>query len=139
MTDIKVLHVQGIQELEHAARQLVDHLKHPVILFKGELGAGKTTLIKEILKLKNSEDSGSSPSYAIINQYSTPGGPVYHIDLYRMNTAEEVFQLGVEDFLYSGNLCLIEWPQIIEDYLDMPHHLIEVSIEENNDRKITLY
>lgn len=138
MADKKTYTINSISDVKTFSQKLLNDIQYPLILFVGELGAGKTTIIKSILKELSSEDIGSSPSYALINNYKTSKGPVYHIDLYRLKSADEAFQLGIEEILYSGNYCFIEWPQIIFDYLDPPFHLLEIELMADNSRKISL-
>lgn len=125
-------------ELKALTKAIIKELKHPLVLFIGELGAGKTTLIKEMISALGSDDDGSSPSYALINQYQSKDAPIYHIDLYRLESKEDVFHLGIEEILYSGHYCFVEWPQIIADYIEKPYHVIKIELEENNNRIITL-
>ncbi len=96
-----------------AASRLLDLAReHKVIAFHGEMGAGKTTLIHAICKLLKIKDVVGSPTFSIINEYKIAGGePVYHLDLYRLNGEQEAIGAGVEDCLYSGSLCLVEWPE----------------------------
>ena len=108
------------------------------MLFIGDLGAGKTTFIKQLLRELGSTDLASSPSFSLINEYSTKSAAVYHIDLYRLEDATDVFNLGIEEYLYGKNFCFIEWPQIILEYLEKPYHILKIDIIENNARKITL-
>lgn len=139
METIKTIISEGLGDLEQVAKEVIAGLTHPLVLFEGELGAGKTTLIKELLKQLGSKDEGSSPSYSLINEYATDTtDKIYHLDLYRLNTAEEAFALGLEDILYSGHYCLVEWPQIVKAYLDPPYQLIEISIAEEGHRLIKL-
>jgi len=134
----KTYTIYNEDEIKPFVDELLKDLKYQVVLFIGELGAGKTTIIKQILKTLGSEDAGSSPSYAIINEYKAAVGPVFHIDLYRLNSADEVFQLGFEDIIYSGNRCFIEWPQIVIDYIDQPYHILSIEVESDKSRKISL-
>jgi tRNA threonylcarbamoyladenosine biosynthesis protein TsaE len=138
MNEIKNFRIGTLEDLSAVSEQILDSMEHALVLFIGTLGAGKTTMIKKLLELLGSSDIGSSPSYALINEYQTADNKVFHIDLYRLNSAEEAFQLGIEDYLYSGNYCFVEWPQIIMDYLEDPYHIINIEIMENNERKITL-
>jgi len=131
--------VNGLESLPSVAEQIHNDLEHNLVLLVGDLGAGKTTLIKEIIALRDCMDVGSSPSYSIINQYKLQnGGKLYHIDLYRLNTSDEAFSLGLEDIIYSENLCLVEWPQIIYNYLEEPFHVIKIEVDSDNKRVITL-
>jgi len=101
--------VENLEALPQVAQQINSDLEHSLVLLVGDLGAGKTTLTKELIALRGCVDAGSSPSYSIINQYMLKtGGKLYHIDLYRINTPEEAFSLGLEDIIYSGQLCLVE-------------------------------
>src|SRR3954466_1267560 len=88
-----------------------------VFCFYGDLGSGKTTLIKLICESLEVKDPVSSPTYPIINEYQYPGGMLYHIDLYRLKNKEEAQHIGIEDYLFSGNLCFIEWPDNFESLL----------------------
>lgn len=99
-----------------------------VFAFYGEMGAGKTTFIHALCEVLTVKDVVSSPTFSIINEYATANGQtVYHLDLYRLKDEEEALQAGVEDVLYSGSVCLIEWPQKAEDLL--PDHTVKVEIE----------
>ena len=108
-------------------------------IISGFLGAGKTTLIGAILDRLGSADTVTSPTFALVNQYDTADGrPVFHFDFYRIKKLEEVYDMGYEDYLYSGALCFIEWPELIEELL--PGNTVKVTIEEieNGERKVTL-
>ncbi len=130
---------ENLEALPQVALQINSALKHSLVLLIGDLGAGKTTLTKELIALSGCEDEGSSPSYSIINEYKLKsGGKLYHIDLYRLNSVTEVFSLGIEDIIYSGDLCFIEWPQIVYDYLEEPYHIIKIEVNSDNTRTINL-
>jgi tRNA threonylcarbamoyladenosine biosynthesis protein TsaE len=108
-----------------------------IVCFIGEMGAGKTTLIKEICKFLGVAQNSSSPTYSIVNEYlDGKGNTIYHFDLYRIKSTKELFDIGFDDYLFSGNLCLIEWPQIATQYID---EYLEVSIDKIDDstRKIS--
>jgi len=124
--------------LPESIAQIVSDFEHRLVLFIGDLGAGKTTSIKHILKQLNCEDSGSSPSYSLINEYKAGDEKIYHIDLYRLEDTQEAFNLGIEDYLYSGHYCFVEWPQIIFEYLEEPYHIFKIEIQEDNSRLVTL-
>ena len=134
----KTYTAKGLADINGIAQDILAQIHHKLILFKGELGAGKTTLIKELMIELGSSDKGSSPSFALVNEYTSHQGPIYHLDLYRLNNPKEVFQLGIEEILYSGSFCFVEWPQIIEDYIDPPYHVITLELGENNERKISI-
>ena len=126
--------------LREAARQFINanalQEKGLVIAFYGKMGAGKTTFIKALCEELGVEDVITSPTFAIVNEYSLPLGgrlerALYHFDFYRIKKIEEVYDMGYEDYFYSGNLCLIEWPELIEDLL--PEDALRVTIEEQPD------
>ncbi len=101
-----------LDTIEEAARWALNIIaQRKVVAFHGEMGAGKTTFVHALCIAKQVKGTVSSPTFAIINEYSAPEGPVYHIDLYRLNSEEEAIRAGVEDCLYSGNTCLVEWPE----------------------------
>ena len=117
--------------------EVLPKLKHSILLLKGNLGAGKTTFTQFLLKNLGSTAEVSSPTYAIVNEYETPKGMVFHFDLYRLKSVEEVYDIGIEEYLDQAFLCIIEWPEIYEDELkDLPHH--EMIIENHGEyREIT--
>jgi len=103
-----------------------------IFAFYGAMGAGKTTFIKAICHELGSNDYVTSPTFALINEYSTTEGSViYHFDFYRIKKLEEAFDLGYEDYIYSGNYCFIEWPEMIEQLL--PEGIVEVRIKEGDN------
>ena len=124
-----------IQDLEHineAAKAFVENMgNHTVFAFYGKMGAGKTTFIKAICEELGVNDVITSPTFAIVNEYTAQDGPVYHFDFYRIKKLEEVYDMGFEDYFYSGALCLIEWPELIEEVL--PEDAVKVSIQEKED------
>ena len=143
-----------IQDLEHireAAREFISHIgERRVFAFYGKMGAGKTTFVKAICEELGVDDVITSPTFAIVNEYGTPsnspclggdqksslsredlGGSIYHFDFYRIKRLEEVYDMGFEDYFYSGALCFIEWPELIEDIL--PDDAVRVTIQEQAD------
>ncbi len=138
MNSTKSFETNCLEDLPQTVTALLAELKHPLVLLIGDLGAGKTTLVKEILRQLGSQDSGSSPSYSLINEYKVNQGKLYHLDLYRLNTVEEAFALGLEDILYSGNTCLVEWPQLIMAYLERPYMVIKITVGVGEIRTIEL-
>ena len=111
---------------------------YPVVLFSGEMGAGKTSLIKNICTLLKVKDAVSSPTFSLVNEYETTGGEkLYHFDFYRINDIGEALDMGCEEYVYSGRVCLIEWPEKIQEIL--PEKYLSVKIEvEQGERIITL-
>ena len=112
---MKTIKVNGLGDLYDAAGEILDSLEgRTIVALRGEMGAGKTTLIREICDRLGVADTVTSPTFAIINEYKDRGHrPVYHFDFYRINRIEEAFDFGYEEYFYSGNLCLVEWPEQI--------------------------
>lgn len=120
---------------EIAGNLLESHKGIFLFAFFGKMGVGKTTFIKEICKKLQITDVVSSPTYSIINEYkSFDGKTVYHFDFYRISNDSEAFDLGFEDYLYSGNYCFIEWAEKVQNYL--PDNIINVNICIENDQRI---
>ena len=113
------LKIQSPEALDGAARQLLDaYPDNRIFAFYGEMGAGKTTFIKALCRVLQVMDVTSSPSFGLIHEYrSERGDSVYHFDFYRIETVEEVFDIGYEDYLYSGDYCFMEWPEQVESIL----------------------
>ena len=108
-------------------------------IFSGFLGAGKTTLISAIMEHLGSSDNVTSPTFALVNQYRTDAGDaVYHFDFYRINRIEEVFDMGYEEYFYSGDLCLIEWPELIEDLLPEDAMVVRIDVLSPTERRFTV-
>lgn len=126
-----IINIEKVEDWENVVEELFPKIKHPVLLLKGNLGAGKTTFTQHLLKKMGVAEQVSSPTYSIVNEYGTANGKIYHFDLYRMNSEEEVFDMGMEEYLDSGSFCIIEWPEIYEVELShLPHHTIEISHAE---------
>jgi tRNA threonylcarbamoyladenosine biosynthesis protein TsaE len=126
------LAIADLADLPSVAKGILDFAgETKVFLFYAPMGAGKTTLIKEMCIQLNSGDNFSSPTYSIINEYDYPDGKIYHFDLYRLKNQEEVLDLGVEDHLTLGNYCFFEWPELVENLLDMPCLKIEMNVKQN--------
>jgi len=129
----------GLNQLDELTKLLFKEIENQnIVVFKGALGAGKTSLIKNICNFLGVNDEVSSPTFAIVNEYRTSQEqPVFHFDCYRLKTEEEALDLGIEEYLDSDHLCLIEWPEQIENLL--PEKLVEVSIvPQGEKRKYTL-
>ena len=133
--------IKDLDHIKDAAREFIKNMgDDTVFAFYGKMGAGKTTFIKALCKLLGVEDEVNSPTFAIINEYrsETTAELIYHFDFYRIKKLEEVYDLGYEDYFYSGALCFIEWPELVEELL--PLDAKKVTITENSDgsRTITL-
>jgi tRNA threonylcarbamoyladenosine biosynthesis protein TsaE len=129
-----------LDQIEQTAQQFLKTVAHKTVFaFDGEMGAGKTTLIQAICKALGVIDTVSSPTFSIINQYKTNSdGTIYHLDLYRLKGVEEAINAGVEDCLYSGNICFVEWPQIApEIFSEETVHIYLESINTNT-RKLKI-
>jgi len=129
--------IQHIEEIREAARQFIENMgDHRVFAFYGKMGAGKTTFIKAVCEELGVNDVITSPTFAIVNEYTAEDGPIYHFDFYRIKKLEEVYDMGFEDYFYSGAPCFIEWPELIEEVL--PEDAVKVSICENADGSRTV-
>ena len=123
--------IQDIEHIREAAREFIEHIgDRRVFAFYGKMGAGKTTFVKAICEELGVEDVITSPTFAIINEYEGDE-TIYHFDFYRIKKLEEVYDMGYEDYFYSGALCFIEWPELIEEIL--PDDAVRVSIAEQED------
>lgn len=129
--------VKDIDGWQDVAKEIAPQLQHKILLLKGNLGAGKTSFTKALLKELGSTDEVSSPTYAIVNEYHTPKGKVFHFDLYRMKNTAEVFDIGIDEYLDSALLSIIEWPEIFEDELEEPFH--SLSIEHQDDSRVAKF
>jgi len=127
--------IKDIDHIHEAAHQFISEVLpgHGVVAFYGKMGAGKTTFIKALCEALGVEDVITSPTFAIVNEYTTSeGNPIYHFDFYRIRRLEEVYDMGYEDYFYDPQaLCLIEWPELIEELL--PDDALRVSISEQPD------
>ena len=126
----KTIHLHSLADLPLAAGEVLDFAKgENILLFQGEMAAGKTTLIKEICRQAGVREPVSSPTYALVNEYASElGSTIYHFDFYRINTEEEALDIGLTEYLDSGCLCLIEWPAHIAGLL--PDKFVEVIIDK---------
>lgn len=128
--------IGSLSELRDVADEVIARLDgRCVVAFRAPMGAGKTTLIAEIVAALGSEDTVTSPTFALVNQYDTAGGrPVYHFDFYRIDRLEEAFDMGYEEYFYSGGLCLIEWPEKIEELLPDDVMTVAIRIDGEDER-----
>ena len=127
------IRIKSIEEIAVAAKEFVTAMgDRKVFAFYGKMGAGKTTFIKAVCEELGVEDVINSPTFAIVNEYvDGKGEPVYHFDFYRIKNLQEVLDIGYEDYVYSGHVCFMEWPELIENLL--PDDAVKVTIEEKTD------
>ncbi len=129
--------INNLEQLPAIANEVLKHIQYKLICFEGEMGAGKTTFIKEFVNLLGTDDDISSPTFSIVNEYDTEKGKVYHFDFYRLNDEEEALDFGIEDYFYSDAYCLMEWPSRIENLIPEEHHTITIE-NKNGTRILTL-
>jgi tRNA threonylcarbamoyladenosine biosynthesis protein TsaE len=129
----------SIDQLEEVAQKIIANNPKKVILFHGEMGVGKTTLIKQLCKTLGVIGATSSPTFSLVNEYeATDNQLVYHFDFYRLNKEEEALDMGIDDYLYSGNWCFIEWAEKIPNLIPETHSLITISLLADGKRSLTL-
>ena len=126
--------IKHLDELPQVAKQILELAKQEkIFLFFGEMGAGKTTLISALVVQLGTLDHISSPTFSIVNEYKTASGSIFHFDFYRLKNQTEALDMGYEDYFFSGNYCLVEWPEKISNL--WPEHYIKVSIETINENE----
>jgi tRNA threonylcarbamoyladenosine biosynthesis protein TsaE len=129
----------SLNDLASIAEEVIAKAKYKTLLFRGEMGVGKTTLIKEICNVLEVQDRVSSPTFSLVNEYNTATNAiVYHFDFYRITQEEEALDMGIEEYLYQNDWCLIEWPENIENLLPLEAVQIQITILENGQRNIQL-
>jgi tRNA threonylcarbamoyladenosine biosynthesis protein TsaE len=127
----------SLAEIDHAAQQVLALNIKNIILMHGSMGAGKTTFIKAIAKQLGVKDMTSSPTFSIVNEYQTGDGkPLYHFDLYRLNSEEEAYDMGIDEYFYSGSLCLIEWPEKTPNLIPLDHTTLTLKALPNGKRHL---
>ena len=129
----------SLKNLPEIATAIIASAKSKTLLFFGEMGVGKTTLIKEICKQLNVVDTISSPTFSLVNEYQTSEAvAVFHFDFYRITDEEEAFDMGIEEYLYNNDWCLIEWPQNVENLLPLEAVKVHLSVLEDGQRNLQL-
>jgi tRNA threonylcarbamoyladenosine biosynthesis protein TsaE len=129
----------SLNELSQIAKDIIENAQNKVLLFYGDMGVGKTTLIKEMCIILGVEDVAHSPTFSLVNEYQTASNDIiYHFDFYRIENEEEAYDMGVEDYLYSNNWCLIEWPENVKNLLPLDAVEVRISLLENGQRNIQL-
>lgn len=132
--------IESLDKIDNAAIEFIRAMgNNTVFAFRGVMGAGKTTFIKAICETLGVDDVINSPTFAIVNEYRSDSGElIYHFDFYRINKIEEAYDFGYEDYFYSGSLCFIEWPELVEPLLPKDTVNVSIVIEEDGSRTVTI-
>jgi len=133
----KELHF-NLDQITEIAQTILENVQSKTVLFYGEMGAGKTTLISAIVKEMGATDFASSPTFSLVNEYEVTNGTVYHFDLYRIKNQYEALDMGIEDYLYSGSWNFIEWPEKIVNLLPEKVTVLKLSLAEDGGRVLKL-
>lgn len=129
------IEIDSLSDLPRVAEAVVEALDgRNVVLLRGGMGAGKTTLVSRIAALLGTEDAVTSPTFALVNQYEGTEQRIYHFDFYRIDNIEEVFDLGYEEYFYSGDLCLVEWPEKIEPLIPDDAMVVRITAGDGEER-----
>jgi tRNA threonylcarbamoyladenosine biosynthesis protein TsaE len=135
------IRVSNLAELDRVVEAVIDLINkgYRVFLLSGDLGAGKTTLVQNIAKAMEVEESVSSPTFSLVNAYESPkAGVMYHMDFYRLEKPSDLQQIGLEEYLVSGQVCFIEWPEIATDYFYTPYVQVDIEVDPNNIRNFNI-
>jgi tRNA threonylcarbamoyladenosine biosynthesis protein TsaE len=137
MVKMEIL-IKDKKHLPAAAKKILDYTSgRKLLAFYGQMGAGKTTIIKAVCGILGAEDIVSSPTFTLVNEYKTvKGDSLYHIDFYRIKKKEEVFDFGIEEYFASGSYCLMEWPELIEDILPPETVRIRIVVDDKEQRSL---
>ena len=127
-----------LADIDTIAKKLLPHLHYKVVIFRGGMGFGKTTLIKALVRALGSTDNVSSPTFSLVNPYEGADSRIYHFDFYRIKNEEEAFDIGFEEYLYSGDWCFIEWAEKVEKYLPDTYTTVELIQIDKNHRKLVV-
>ena len=128
----------NIEQVETVAKQVLEAATSKIILFEGDMGVGKTTLIKTLVGLLGSEDLVSSPTFSLVNEYKGINDNIFHFDLYRVDDEEELYNFGIETYIYSDDYVFVEWPNLLKPLLQDQFTTINIKLSENSARELTL-
>ncbi|PWS32760.1 tRNA (adenosine(37)-N6)-threonylcarbamoyltransferase complex ATPase subunit type 1 TsaE [Pedobacter paludis] len=129
------IEVNSLLDLPSVAKQLIEFAStEKIFVFEGDMGAGKTTFIKKLCEALGVSDVVSSPTYSIVNEYESPSGSVFHFDFYRIKDIQEAYDLGYEEYFYGGGICLIEWPERVDELLPEHYIKVEIAVEAETQR-----
>ena len=128
----------NIEQVETVAKQVLEAATSKIILFEGDMGVGKTTLIKTLVGLLGSEDLVSSPTFSLVNEYKGLNDNIFHFDLYRVDDEEELYNFGIETYIYSNDYVFVEWPNLLKPLLQDQFTTINIKLSENSARELTL-
>lgn len=127
-----------LKDIDAIAASVLEHLSSKTVLFNGAMGAGKTTFINALLKAMRSNDVATSPTFSIVNEYSLPDDKVYHFDFYRIESIEEAYNFGIEDYLNSNHWLFMEWPERIDELIPKNSQTISITDLQDNRRSLKL-
>ena len=125
-------------EMNGVAKDILDSQHGKLFFLRGDLGAGKTALVKALCNKLNCEDHTSSPTFSLVNEYHCPSGKIYHIDLYRLDSLDEALEIGIEDYLSSQCYCFIEWPEVIDSLVSENYVDISIECQNRNTRNLLI-
>lgn len=129
----------SLDEINEAARKILQSEPQKVILFNGQMGAGKTTFINALSKVMGINDATSSPTFSLVNEYITTDNQiVYHFDVYRLKSESEAYDMGMDEYLYSGNWCFIEWAEKIPNLIPQAHSVIDLKVLPDGRRELSM-
>ena len=136
-TDTVVIHYT-LNDVEAVAKTLLETVDSKIILFEGEMGVGKTTLIKTLIKLLGSNDVVSSPTFSIVNEYLAENQYIYHFDLYRIEDEDELYDFGIDTYIYNHNFVFVEWPELLKPLIQDKYSVVKITLSENTSRTISI-
>ncbi len=137
---MKRISIESEEGLREVACEILSSLDgRTVVALRGEMGAGKTTLVRRIAEAMGAEDSVTSPTFAIVNQYEGTAGRIYHFDFYRITDLREAYDFGYEEYFYSGDLCLVEWPERIEELLPEDTMTVRITVDGESGRTFEIF